>query len=334
MSTIKDLCKITGLSLGTVSNYLNGKKIKPENAEKIEQAIQETSFIPSNLGRYLKSGKSKTIGIIASDISAPYVSAAISVLERNLSEKGYRIFFCNSHDNVLNEKENLNFMIQQSVSAIVIFPIHYQKQSLENVFKSKIPLVMCDSEPANSSYECSCINYDNRRLAYEATELMIRSGHKNIACILGRADHFSSATRVAGYYEALMNHNIDCSESNIYYCNFNNQESYQATVKMLQNSNITACLIASNNMLLGFLEALDKVGKPLHKDISYVTFSHEDYYDILPIKPTYILHDFQSFGKKTLKAIEDVVFSETLPQPEKLIATSTLVLGDSHKLRS
>ena len=332
MSTIKDLCEITGLSLGTVSNYLNGKKIRPQNAAKIEQAIQETSYIPSNLGRSLRSGKSKTIGIIASDISAPYVSAAIAVLEQNLSERGYRIFFCNSHDNVLIEKENLDFMIQQSVSAIVIFPIHYQKQYLDNVFKSNIPLVMCDSESANPSYECNCVNYDNRKLAYDATELMIQEGHHKIACILGRADHFSSATRVAGYYDALMTHNLDCSEENIYYCDFDNQKSFHATVAMLEKNDITACLIASNNMLLGFLEAMEKVGKPLKRNISYVTFSHENYYDILPVKPTYILHDFISFGQNTLEIIEDVVFNEPSSVPKKLTAASSLILGDSHKM--
>lgn len=333
MSTIKDLCKITGLSLGTISNYLNGKQIRPENAAKIEKAIEETSYIPSNLGRYLKAGKSKTIGIVASDISAPYVSSAISVLEQNLSEKGYQIFFCNSHDNVQIEKSNLDFMIQQAVSAIVLFPINYHEQYLENVFKAKIPIVMCDSDSPNPSFNCSSVNYDNEQLAFDATELFIREGHKNIACILGRQDHYSSSTRSAGYRRAMHEHGLPVSEKNIYYCDFNNQKSYEATIHMLQDTpEISACLISSNNMLLGFLDALDTHGRPTSRNISYITFSDEEYYHILPVKPTYIHHDFKSFGENTLKVIEDVVFhADAISHPEKLTANSTIVIGDSHK---
>lgn len=327
---------MTGLSLGTVSNYLNGKQIRPENAAKIEKAIEETSYIPSNLGRYLKTGKTKTIGIVASDISAPYVSAAISVLERNLSEKGYQIFFCNSHDNVQIEKANLDFMIQQAVSAVVLFPINYHEQYLENMFKSQIPIVMCDSDSTNPAFTCSSVNYENEQLAFAATELFIREGHRNIACILGRQDHYSSSTRSAGYRHALQKYHLPFSEENIYYCDFDNEKSFQATVHMLQNKpEISACLISSNNMLLGFLEALEQYGKPASRNLAYITFSYEAYYQILPVKPTYILHDFKSFGENTLKVIEDVVFHpDAISHPEKLTADSTIILGDSHKFNA
>lgn len=334
MSTIRDLCEITGLSLGTVSNYLNGKKIKSENAEKIKQAIEKTSYIPSNLGRYLKSGRAKNVGIVASDISAPYVSASVAVLEQGLSEKGYRIFFCNSHNNVSIERENLDFMIQQSVSAIILFPTNYYSQNLDNVFHSNMPIVMCDSMSSNPLFDCSSVNYDNRKLSFEATELFIEEGHRKIACIAGCSDHYSSVTRVAGYREALEKYGLDYSEENIYYCDFDNQKSFAATVSLLQNSpDVTACLITSNNMLLGFLKALETVGKDLHRNLSYITFSYEGYYDLLPIKPTYIRHDFQSFGKCTLELIKDVIVANEVPlHPIHEIADSSVVLGDSHKI--
>lgn len=334
MATIRDICKLTGLSLGTVSNYLNGKKIQEKNAAKIEKAIAETSYIPSNLGRYLKSGKAKNIGIVASDISAPYVSTSIAELERGLSEKGYQIFFCNSHNNVSLEKENLDFMLQQSVSAIVLFPTNYYNQSLDNVFHSNVPIVMCDSMSSNPLFDCSSVNYDNRKLSFEATELFIREGHRNIACITGCSDHYSSVTRIAGYRDALEKYGLVYSEENVYYCDFDNRKSFTATVSLLQNSpDVTACLITSNNMLLGFLNAMKTMRKDLSRSLSYITFSYEGYYDLLPIKPTYIRHDFQSMGKCTLELIEDIIDTDkTSIQPIHKIADSSIILGSSHKI--
>ena len=334
MATIRDICKLTGLSLGTVSNYLNGKKIQEKNAAKIEKAIAETSYIPNNLGRYLKSGKAKNVGIVASDISAPYVSTSIAELERGLSEKGYQIFFCNSHNNVSLEKENLDFMIQQSVSAIVLFPTNYYNQNLDNIFRSNIPIVMCDAKSSNPLFDCSSVNYDNHKLSFDATELFIQEGHRRIACISGCHDHYSSVTRIAGYRAALEKYGLNYSEKDIYYCDFNNQKSFAATVSLLQNSpDVTACLITSNNMLLGFLSAMKATGEKPSRTLSYITFSYEGYYDLLPIKPTYIQHDFQSLGKSTLEIIENVITAdEASVQPIHKIANSSIILGNSHKL--
>lgn len=333
MATIRDICKLTGLSLGTVSNYLNGKKIQEENVAKIEKAIAETSYIPSNLGRYLKSGKAKNIGIVASDISAPYVSTSVAELEQGLSERGYRIFFCNSRNNVSLEKENLDFMIQQSVSAVVLFPTHYYNQTLDNVFHSNIPIVMCDSMSSNPLLDCNSVNYDNYQLSFEATELFIQEGHRRIACISGCSDHYSSVTRISGYRDALKKHGLNYSEEDIYYCDFDNQKSFEATLSLLQNSSdVTACLITSNNMLLGFLRALAISENRVHKTLSYITFSREDYYDLLPLRPTYIQHDFQSFGRNTLEIVENLITENASGQTTHKIANSSIILGDSHKL--
>lgn len=327
MATIKDIAKMTGISLGTISNYLNGKTILPENAEKIEKAIKETNYFPNNLGKFLRSGDTKTIGIIANDISAPYISKSVAVLEKGLSQKKYKILFCASQNNLILEENNLNFMISQAVNAIIFFPISYYKSNIENVLKAGLPLIMCDSEPYPDKNVCHTVNYSNGNLAFEATELLIKEGHSQIACISGTRDHYSSISRISGYREALQKHGIPFCEENIYNCDFDNMKSYAAATRMIKN-NVTACLITVNNMLIGFLRALSDSGR----NISYVTFSSEPYYDLLPIKPTYVKHseDNDSVGQKTLEILEDILSSKNLPPIHKL-AGSELILGDSHK---
>jgi len=324
---------MTGLSLGTVSNYLNGKTLREANSSKIEEAIKKTNYIPNNIGRYLRSGNTKTVGIVASDISAPYISESIKILENELSAKGYQVLFCNSHNNLASEKANLNFLIQQSISTIIIFPISYLKQDFENVFKSGIPFIVCDSECSNSTGFYHSNTYNNENLAFEATELLIKEGHKNIACICGNKDHYSTITRLNGYLKALSQYNIPISNNNVYYCDFNNDKSFEATKNILKCSpETTACLITTNNMLVGFIEAIKF--NTNNKKLSYVTFSYEDYYRTLDTKPTYVMHDYFDFGNNILNLVETVLFEENNNTSIKIRSKSKLIIGDSHKLQA
>ena len=75
-------------------------------------------------------------------------------------------------------------------------------------------------------------------------------------------------------------------------------------------------------------------GKSVIKDVSYITFSHEPYYDILPVKPTYIWHDANSIGKCVLEILEYIGFDKNMNKeikPIKLFSDSKIILGDSHK---
>lgn len=333
MATIKDLSKLTGLSLGTISNYLNGRPILPENTKKIEKAIKDLNYFPNNLGKHLRSGDTKTIGIIANDIAATYISKSVAVIEKELSKKKYKILFCNSQNDATLEHNNLDFMISQAVSAIIIFPVSYFKTDISNIFKTKFPLIMCDSEPFSKGM-CHTVNYSNEKLAFEATELFIKEGHTRIACISGRSDHYSSISRISGYRAAMEKHKLEVYPEDIFYCNFDNSQSYDAAYKILKRRpDITACLITSNNMLVGFLHALIDNSKEVGKNMSYITFSSEPYYDILPVKPTYIMHDEHSIGQCALEILENILLnkSDSDSAPIKRIADSQIVIGDSHR---
>ena len=334
MATIRDLAAMTGLSLGTISNYLNGKTIKPQNAEKLKAAIQESNYFPNNLGKYLRSGDTKTIGIIANDIAAPYISKSVSMLQKELSIRKYKILFCNSNSEFALEKSNLNFLISQNVSAIIIFPISFP--DIENIQRADIPFVICDSMPLQINASCYTINYDNNELSFRLTELLIKQGHRHIACIAGTKEHYSSISRIEGYQRALKKNHLPVIEDRIFFGNFNNQCSYEITNRILdQYPEITACLLTSNNMLIGHLLALEKHGRTVGRDFSYVTFSHEPYYDLLPVAPTYVLHHYDALGRNILKVIEGLLLNnrEELPPFINLISDSEIILGASHQFR-
>lgn len=333
MATIKDLVRETQLSLGTVSNYLNGKEILPKNVEKIEAAIKKLNYIPNKFGQYLRSGNTKTIGIITNTISAKYVSQITSDFEQELAKKGYDVLFCNSNEDVVREKDNLRFLISNAVNAIILFPVYYLESDISEFANTEIPIILCDQLIKSGGDNKFAIVNDNMQMAYELTKMLIDEGHKNIACIAGSKNHYSTVTRIEGYKKALDECGLNYDESNIYYCNSNNKFSYDATLKILDKTpECTAVLITVNNMLLGFLRALNERNLEVCNDISYATFSNDEYYSILNKKPTYVSHDTVSMSKILSGLVEKILFKpDELEAPSVIYTKSKIVVGDSHK---
>lgn len=333
MATIKDLAKETQLSLGTISNYLNGKEILPKNAKKIEAAIQKLNYIPNKFGQYLRSGNTKTIGIITNKISANYISQITSDFEHEFSRKGYDVLFCNSDVNTEFEKEKLRFLISNAVNAIILFPVYYLESDISEFANSDIPIILCDQLVKKGGDNRFAVVNDNEQQAHDLTKMLIDEGHTDIACITGNASHYSTVTRLAGYKQALEEAGLCFDESRVYYCDSDNELSYKATAELLKKSNrCTAVLITVNNMLLGFLRAVDEAGLKICKDISYATFSYDEFYSILPEKPTYVAHNTLGTSRVLSELVEKILFKpETVGKPDTIFTKSSIVIGDSHK---
>jgi len=330
MSTIKDVARITGLSLGTISNFLNGKEIKKNNALLIEQAIRELNYVPNKFGRFLRSGDTKTIGIITNDISASFISKTSAILETELYRKGYEVFFCDSRGDLAIEANKLSFMIGHVVDVIILFPSSFYDPNIGTYLHSNIPIILCDEEVDNYQNYCHTVVYDNEQLAYDATNHFIANGHTQIACVSGSKDHYSTITRVKGYKRALQEHNLSINENDIYFCNFSDELSYKATLKIISSSNNTATLITANNMLVGFLRAAQERNCRIPHDMSYITFADASYYDILPVKPTYVFQDTDKFGYVLFKLLEEILTAkDQKTPPKKCIAPAYLVIGES-----
>lgn len=91
MTTIKEVAKMAGVSIGTVSNVLNGKTNNIELIDRVEHAMKELGYRPDANARSLKSEKSGLIGFVLPNSTNPENASLLSHIQSKLSEKGYSI---------------------------------------------------------------------------------------------------------------------------------------------------------------------------------------------------------------------------------------------------
>ncbi len=113
---IRDVAALSGVAVGTVSNYLNHPdRVSGDKAERIRAAIDSLGFIPSNAGRQLRLGVSTVIGYIAPDVSNPYFAEIAESVERRASERGVTVFLANSHRSQEREDAYIQVFEQHQV---------------------------------------------------------------------------------------------------------------------------------------------------------------------------------------------------------------------------
>ena len=118
--TIYDIAKEAGVSISTVSRVLtNNAKVSNEKKELVKEIIAKYDFHPNALARGLSETKSKTIGIIVSDVRNPFYASLFVECERIAYELGYMLLLCNSLGNNELEDAHLENLVSQRVDAII-----------------------------------------------------------------------------------------------------------------------------------------------------------------------------------------------------------------------
>ena len=118
--TIRDIAEKAGVSVATVSRLINNINVRSDNAEKINSIIKKYNYHPNSIAQSLKNKATLTIGFLVSDISNDYYIGLGKAIEDIVSEKGYNIIFCSTHNNAERELAYLKILVSKKVDAIIL----------------------------------------------------------------------------------------------------------------------------------------------------------------------------------------------------------------------
>ena len=166
--SIKDIAKLAGVSIATVSRVINRNgKVAPETEKKILQVMEENHYVPNLLAKGFRTQKFTTIGIIVPDISIEFFSKIAKKVQTIFFEKGYATIICNTNEDYKMERQCINMLQAQHVGGI----IHIVSVTTEKEKKTSIPTVYIDREPAygNTKKDMVLIESDNVSGGYQAT---------------------------------------------------------------------------------------------------------------------------------------------------------------------
>jgi hypothetical protein len=163
MATIKDVARMAGVSLATVSKYINGGNVRPENARMIAEAITALDFRANPFARSLKMQHSKAVGILLPDISAPFFGAVVTALDSVLRGQGYHTIISCYNGNHALERDNLLYLISTGIQGLIYIPENLTAEEYyELTGKHNVPMVQMDR--FIQGVDCDAVMEDNTRI--------------------------------------------------------------------------------------------------------------------------------------------------------------------------
>lgn len=261
MATIKDVAKAAGVSHGTVSNMLNGRKISPEKYERVQKAILKLGYIPNETARSLKTNKTMNVGVILPTIVDANFSLMFTGIERVLSEHGYTSSVYTTSEIPAKESAILEKIIQQNMDGIIIATCQPgQTKLFERIENAGISLVSVEREIEGRVF--NYIAFDNYHSIYHAVQNELTGGSGEVILLTGPWEYTSENIAKNAYIDAFKNLAREYRQENILETNFDKESTFKTLVQYLRTHKETApdaVISTSTQILEGTLKALSAV---------------------------------------------------------------------------
>ncbi len=194
--SVTDVAARAGVSLGTVSNVLNRpEKVAEGTRARVLRAIGELGFVRNEAARQMRSGRSRTIGLIVLDTGNPFFTDIAAGVEHTAAESGLSLFLCNSDEKAERERHYLSLLEEQRVYGVLVTPVLGRSTLIEEIRHRGTPVVLVDS--GSTRQQCS-VSVDDVVGGELAVAHLLRQGHQRIAVVGGPVGIKQVADRLAG----------------------------------------------------------------------------------------------------------------------------------------
>lgn len=256
--TMREVARLAGVSVATVSRYLNGGSIGDDKRELIAKVIEKTGYRPSASAQSLRSGRSKLIGVIVSKISSESIGRATDGISSVLTAHGYQTLLASTNNNADREPGFIELFERHPVDGIILFATHMTARHRAAIKVCHVPIVV--------NGQCvsgvSCLYNDEYGAAQELAKRLASSGARFPAYIgAPRADASAGAARADGYRAGMEESGVNLSESRCLTAGLTLESGYEAAAELLaSDGQIDTISCATDVMAAGALRAIRDSG--------------------------------------------------------------------------
>lgn len=203
--SIKKIAELSGVSVATVSRVINNNgRFSEETRKKVLKVIRENNYQTNNVAKSLRMHKSYTVGILVPDITNPFFSNTVQIIEKNLFEKGYSTIICNTARSRDKELEYVKILESKIIDGLIVIS-GFKTFDRKNL-PDDLPVICIDRSPADSTI--AFVGSDHYEGAVMATEFLLAET-ENLAIVKHDEQSSSGSERVRGFEETLFKEKVE-----------------------------------------------------------------------------------------------------------------------------
>lgn len=312
--TIKDIAKMAGVSIATVSHVINKTRyVSPGLTKKVERVIYETGYIDKIQSNQFKFGKQSRMVFVLPTISSTVYAQLANTMTDLLAKEGYILSVYVSHDNEEYEKHILlNLLADKNTAGIFLSPAVNASRVYAKVKRSGIPFVCVERKTKDDGIPA--VLSENEEAMFRGTRHLIRSGHKLIGILLEDCDLLNCQERLAGYKRALEEYKVPFDKKLVCRVNLYRQEEENIFEKACFDTLPSAFIASGNTLTLKLLKNADDYGLKCPDDISIVGFGDDEWSGIFNPSLTILRQDTAGTAKRAVEMMMKILKGNSIAQ--------------------
>jgi LacI family transcriptional regulator len=336
-TTIRQLARLSGVSVGTVSRALNGyADVKPETRERIERLARELDYTPDAAARSLKTQRSHVIGVFLEtgeghpDLQHPFFHEVLVGVKKTIGAAGYDLLLFASErpGNGFSAHSYLMRCRHHSVEGVVLMGLDPENAEVRRLVRSELPCVGVDVGLAAAT--ARGISSDNEIGARTAVRHLHELGHRRVATITGLMETPPGADRLRGYRRELQELGLAVRDEYVAYGDFYAESGRAGMTRLLAlDEPPTAVFAASDMMALGVITAAADTGLRVPQDLAVVGF--DDMQLAAHVQPplTTVRQDKMGLGVAAGNALIGLIDGNPGPEPGRVLPVELIVRGST-----
>ncbi|QUO36863.1 LacI family DNA-binding transcriptional regulator [Dysosmobacter sp. Marseille-Q4140] len=326
--TIKDIARLAGVSVTTVSRALNhAPEIRAETRERILKLCREQGYRTNLLARSLVSSRSNVLGLILPSISNPFYAALALNIETFARERGYQVMLSTGRPGDDRIETLFDFLISQRVDAVLLANASDAAHVLLGRYHETVPCVLLGSHARDTSrLRINAVSVDNYAGGHLAAEYLHRLGHRRVVYLGRRLGTASHTLRYKGFRDAARELEMELRTVE----NTGGSSSVENGRRMgleLLSAPLpeTAVFAASDAVALGVLQAADELGVDVPGQLSLMGFDNIEYAGLPGIQLTTLSQNVPLLARTAVRLTLELIESQEQEVYTRKLVTPTLI---------
>jgi len=323
--SIKDIARIAGVSVATVSYVLNkkeGNRISEATKEKILEVAETINYTPNKMAKSLKTNKSRLIGLILADISNDFYSTIARNIENEAIKLGYTLLIGSSDENPEKFKKLIELFSEQQVDGMIVAPVVHSDTILEKLIKEEYPVVTIDRYLNNLDIPGIMIN--NREISEQICEFLVSKNFDEIIYIGYDTELPHLLDREEGFDKCMASSGMACEKILVGLENITSEVQNGIEKVLKTGSRKRALYFSSNKLAVAGLGYLIKHKINVPSDISVIAFDETEAYTLFQTEITYVKQPLEEMAAEAVKILDNQI-NNYIPGGKKVIFPAKLI---------
>lgn len=302
-----DVAQIAGVSRATVSYVLNRRTdgrvpISEETRQRVLDAVAELGYEPDARAQSLRSGSTKTIGLLIPDLQNPHFWQIINGANQEARRAGYDLLLTSSDLDPKQEEDSLKALSRRRIDGLILLTAFttLSQKMLNKLAARRLPIVMIGCK--NLDFDCIGSNYSES--TGEVMRHLRELGHEHIAFIHGVANEKSGLDRLQPYKDSLLAAGLPVDENLIAHCGATPDDAYEATKRLFsQPVRPTAVIVINDLLAAGVIRAAADMNLSIPQDFSLVGFDDIPSVKYMTPRLTTVRTDAEAIGRGAVELL-------------------------------